>query len=152
MSTQKVDTDRRGLPLVPVQQQEQAQRRTRPLAPIPRWRRPVTGYVLSIPFIGVTSLGVLWLQHLFPHFSFFDGLLLLAVMVIAMIWGIGPALFSALLSTAALVYMYIPLPASLHMTTLNALQPIAPFFLSSVIIALMTGQRESARDAIPSSV
>jgi signal transduction histidine kinase len=101
--------------------------------------------VLSIPFIGVTSLGVLWLQHLFPHFSFFDGLLLLAVMVIAMIWGIGPALFSALLSTAALVYMYIPLPASLDMTTLNALQPIAPFFLSSVIIAFITGQRESAR-------
>jgi signal transduction histidine kinase len=144
MSTQKVDTDRRGLPLVPVQQQEQAQRRTRPLARIPRWRRPVTGYVLSIPFVGVTSLGVLWLQRLFPHFSFFDGLLLLAVMVIAMIWGIGPALFSALLSTAALVYMYIPLSASLDMTTLNALWPIAPFFVTSVIIALITGQRESA--------
>jgi signal transduction histidine kinase/PAS domain-containing protein len=145
MSTKKVDTDPRGLPLVTVQQQQQAQRRKHSIAQIPRWRRPVTGYVLSIPIIGVTSLGILWVQHLFPFISFFDGLLLIAVMVIAMIWGIGPAIFSVLLSTSVLVYMYIPISASLDITTLNALRPVAPFFLSSVIIAIITGQRESAR-------
>jgi signal transduction histidine kinase/PAS domain-containing protein len=145
MSTKKIDTDPRGLPLVTVQQQQQAQRRKNSFAQIPRWRRPVTGYVLSIPIIGVTSLGILWVQHLFPYIFFFDGLLLLAVMVIAMIWGIGPAIFSALLSTSVLVYMYIPISASLDITTLNALRPVAPFFLSSVIVAIITGQRESAR-------
>ena len=108
MSTKKVATDRRGLPLVSVRLQQQAQRHKRSVAQIPRWRRPFTGYVLSIPLVGVTSLGVLWVQHLFPHFSFFDGPLLLAVMVMAMIWGIGPAIFSALVSTAALAYLYIP--------------------------------------------
>src|SRR5207248_10011184 len=83
--------------------------------------------------------------HLFPHFSFFDGPLLLAVLVIAMIWGIGPALFAALVSTAALIYLYIPISMSLDVNTWNALLPLAPFFLSSVLVAVVTGQRESAR-------
>jgi signal transduction histidine kinase/PAS domain-containing protein len=145
MSTKKVETERRGLPLMPTRLQQQAQRRKRSVAQIPRWRRPLTGYVLSIPFVGVTSLGVLWVQHSFPHFYFFDGPLLLVIMVMALIWGVGPALFSALISTAALAYMFIPISKSLDVTTLNALLPIAPFFLSGVIVALVTGQRESAR-------
>jgi K+-sensing histidine kinase KdpD len=112
---------------------------------MPRWRRSITGYVLSIPVVGITLLGVLWVQHLFPHFSFFDGILLLVIMVIAMIWGIGPALFSALVSTAALVYLYIPITVSLDVNTWKVLLPFAPFFLSGVLIAVVTGQRESAR-------
>ncbi len=145
MSTKKVDTDRRSQPRVSIHLQQQSRRRKRSVAQMPRWRRPFTGYVLSIPFVGVTSLGVLWVQRQFPHFSFFDGPLLLTVMVIAMIWGIGPALFSALVSTAVLAYMYIPISMSLDVTTWNALLPITPFLLASVIIAIVTGQRESAR-------
>ena len=145
MSTKKLDTDRRGLPRVSIHVQQQSRRRKRSVAQMPRWRRPFTGYVLSIPFVGVTSLGVLWVQRQFPHFSFFDGPLLLTVMVIAMIWGIGPALFSALVSTAVLAYIYIPISMSLDVTTWNALLPITPFLLASVIIAIVTGQRESAR-------
>jgi signal transduction histidine kinase len=41
--------------------------------------------------------------------------------------------------------MYIPVPMSLDVTTWNALLPIAPFLFASVIIAIVTGQRESAR-------
>ncbi len=145
MSTKKVDTDRRGLPLAPVRLQQQAQRHKHSVSRMPMWRRPVTGYVLSIPVVGVTSLGILWIQHLFPHFSFFDGPLLLVVMAIAMIWGIGPALFCAIISTVALVYLYIPISVSLDVNTWNPLIPLAPFFLSSVLIAVVTGQRESAR-------
>ncbi len=145
MSTKKVDTDRRGLPLAPVRLQQQAQRHKHSVSRMPMWRRPATGYVLSIPVIGVTSLGILWIQHLFPHFSFFDGPLLLVVMAIAMIWGIGPALFCAIISTVALVYLYIPISVSLDVNTWNPLIPLAPFFLSSVLIAVVTGQRESAR-------
>ena len=144
MSTKKRDTDRRSLTLDPLHLQQRSQRRKRSLAKMPRWRRPFTGYLLSIPVVGVTALGVLWVQHLFPHSSFFDGSLLLAVMVIAIIWGIGPGLFCALISTAALAYLFIPLSESLDVRTWNALFPLAPFFLSGVIIAVVTGQRESA--------
>ncbi len=145
MSTKKVATDHRGLPLVPVQLQQQARRRKRSFAKMPRWRRPLIGYVLSIPFVGVTTLGVQWVQHQFPNFYFLDGPLLLVIMVIALMWGVGPALFSALVSTAALTYVYIPVSQSLDVTAWKALLPIAPFFLSGVIIAVVTGQRESAR-------
>ncbi len=145
MSTKKVDTDRRGPPILPIRLQQQAQRHKRSVTRMPLWRRPVTGYVLSIPVVGVTSLGILWIQHLFPHFSFFDGPLLLVVMAIAMIWGIGPALFCAIISTVALIYLYIPISVSLDVNTWNSLLPLAPFFLSSVLIAVVTGQRESAR-------
>jgi signal transduction histidine kinase/PAS domain-containing protein len=145
MSRKEAFTDHRGRSLMLERPQQQAQRRRRSVARMPRWRRPFTGYVLSIPFVGGTSLGVLWVQRLFPHFYFFDGPLLLAVMVMALIWGVGPALFSALLCTAALASMSIPVSLSLDVTTWNALLPIAPFFLSSVIIAVLTGQRESSR-------
>src|SRR5260370_4753393 len=60
-------------------------------------------------------------------------------------WGVGPALFFALVSTAALAYVYIPVSQSLDVTAWKALLPIAAFFLSGVIIAVVTGQRESAR-------
>ena len=145
MSTKKVDTDLQGLPLVPVRSQQQAQRRKRSVVRIPWWRRSFTGYVFSIPFVGVVTLGVMWLQHQFPQYYFFGGPLLLVIMVMSLIWGIGPALFSALLSTVALAYMYLPVPRSLDVTAWQALLPIAPFFLSGVIIAVVTGQRESAR-------
>lgn len=145
MSTKKVDSNPRSLPLVPERLHQQTQGRNRSVVPISWWRRPFPGYVFSILFVGVTSLGVLWIQHLFPQFYFFDGPLLLAIMVMALIWGVGPALFSALVSTAVLAYLYIPIPKSLDITVWNAFLPIAPFFLSGVIIAVVTGQRESAR-------
>src|SRR3989440_2651423 len=145
MSTKKVDTDRRGPPIVPIRLQQQAQRHKHSVSRMPMWRRPATGYVLSIPVIGVTSLGILWIQHLFAHSSFFHGPLLLLVLAIAVIWGIGPALFCAIISTVALIYLYIPISVSLDVNTWNSLLPLAPFFLSSVLIAVVTGQRESAR-------
>ncbi len=145
MSTKKVDTNRRGLPLGTIRLQQQALRHQRSIVRMPWWRRSFTGYVFSIPFVGVTTLGIQWVQNLFPQFYLFGGPLLLAVMVMALIWGVGPALFSALLSTAALTYLYIPVPRSLDITAWKALLPIAPFFVSGVIIAVVTGQRESAR-------
>jgi signal transduction histidine kinase/PAS domain-containing protein len=145
MSTKKVDTDRQGLPIVPVPLQQHTQRRKRSVVRMPWWRRSFTGYVFSIPFVGVVTLGVTWMQHLFPQYYFFGAPLLVAIMVMALIWGVGPALFSALLGTVALAYLYLPVPRSLDVTAWQALLPIAPFFLSGVIIAVVTGQRESAR-------
>jgi len=143
MSRKEAIPDRGGRPRMLLQQQAQVHKRR--VARISMWRRPFTGYLFSIPFFALISLGILRLQRLFPHFSFFEGPLLLAVMVIALIWGVGPALFSALLSTAALAYFYIPAFQSLNFTTWDDVLPIVPFFFSGVILAVITGQRESAR-------
>lgn len=145
MSAKKVDTNPGSLPLVPERLHQQAQGRNRSVVRIPWWRRSFPGYVFSIAFVGAMSLGVLWIQRLFPQFYIFDGLLLLVIMVVALVWGVGPALFSALLGSAVLAYLYIPLPKSLDSIAWNAFLPIVPFFLSGVIVALVTGQRESAR-------
>ena len=143
MSRKEAIPDRGGRLRMRLQQQAQVHKRR--VARIPMWRRPFTGYLFSIPFFALISLGILWVQRLFPHFYFFEGPLLLAVMVIALIWGVGPALFSALISTAALAYFYIPAFQSLSFTTWDNVLPIVPFFFSGVILAVITGQRESAR-------
>ncbi len=143
MSRKEAIPDRGGRPRMLLQQQAQVHKRR--VARISMWRRPFTGYLFSIPFFALISLGILRVQRLFPHFYFFEGPLLLAVMVIALIWGVGPALFSALISTAALAYFYIPAFQSLNFTTWDDVLPIVPFFFSGVILAVITGQRESAR-------
>src|SRR5438034_9081223 len=118
MSKKEALTDHRGRSLMLGRLQQQAQGRKRSAARMPRWRRPVIGYVLSIPFVGGVSLGILWVQHRFAHFSFFDGPLLLAVMVIAVIWGIGPAIFSALLCASVLCHVYIAVSLCLDLILL----------------------------------
>ncbi len=146
MSTKKALPDRQGRrPLQSVHFQQEAQLRRRYVAQMPRWRRPFTGYLFSIPFIALTTLGVQWIHHLYPHFLFFSGPLLLAVMLVALIWGVGPGLFTTILSTAALAYYYFPEFQNLTVTSWDSLFQTTPFFLSGVIIAIITSQRESAR-------
>ena len=155
MSTKKShsDTNQRGRQLVLMSLQKQVLMRKFYVARIPKWRHPLVGYFLGIPVVGVTLLVVMWEQHVLPHFYFSGGPLLLAVMLIALMWGVGPAIFAALLGALALLYLYIP-PfgifdlnswKTLNLSDWNSLLPILPFFISGIIIAIITSQRESAR-------
>ena len=155
MSKKKLhfDTGQQGRQLVLMSLQKQVLMRKFYVARIPKWRHPLVGYFLSIPLVGLTLLGVMWEQHVLPHFYFSGGPLLLAVMLIALIWGVGPAIFAALLGALALLYLYIP-PfgifdlnswKNLNLSDWNSLLPILPFFISGIIIAVITSQRESAR-------
>ena len=147
MSTKKPysGTDQQGRQLVLMSLQKQAQMRKFYVARIPKWRHPLVGYILSIPLVGLTLLGDMWEQHMLPHFYFSGGPLLLAVMLIALIWGVGPAIFAALLGALALIYLYIPPFASFELSDWHSLLPVLPFFISGIIIAVITSQRESAR-------
>src|SRR5712692_6131887 len=145
MSTKKIHTEDQEHPLVLVSLQKQAQMRRRYIAEIPRWRHPFVGYILSAPLIGGTLLGVLWEQRMLPHFYFSGGPLFLAVILITLIWGVGPAVFAALLSTLALIYLYIPPLGNFDFTHWESAVPFLPFFISGIIIIIITGQRESAR-------
>ncbi len=155
MSSKKLrsDTRQQDRQLVLMSLQKQAQIRKFYVARIPKWRHPLVGYILSIPLVGLTLLGVTWEQHMFPHFYFTGGPLLLTVMLVALIWGVGPAIFAALLSALALLYLYIsPFGIfdlnswkNLYLNDWNSLLPVLPLFISGVIIAVITSQRESAR-------
>ena len=122
-----------------------AQMRKRYVAQIPRWRHPLIGYVISVPVVGLAILGVLLLKYYLPAFAFPGVLMFLAVVVIALFWGVGPALFSVVLSAIALDYLYFSPVGQFTLNSLPGLLQILPFVVSGIIIAIITGQRESAR-------
>jgi len=146
------DSNRRGQPLVLVSLQEQSKMRRLYIARIPRWRHPFIGYISTIPLVGLALLGVMWEQHVLPHFYFSGGPLFLIVMLVAVLWGLGPAIFTALLSALALTYLYIPPFGNFDLSNWKSFESswynvlvALPFFISSVVIAIIASQRESAR-------
>src|SRR5258708_11115345 len=144
MYLSKIRTGQRGRPMVAARLQQEAERRKRYIAQIPRWRHPLVGYVLSVPLIGL-GLVVAHLEVLLLHGVYFPSLpLILPVLIAALIWGTGPALLSVLLGTLVLDYFFLP-PEAFNITSWDGILRILPFVISGIIIAIIAGQREVAR-------
>src|SRR5256714_11303001 len=79
------------------------------------------------------------------HFYFPGALMLLTIVLVAFIWGVGPALLSVFLSTLALDYFFIPSSEQLSLQSWDGVAQILPFFLIGIIVAIISGQREAAR-------
>jgi signal transduction histidine kinase len=89
---------------------------------------------------------VLLAKYFLPSNLYFPGLpLTLSVLLVALFWGVGPALFSILLSALALDYLSFPPNGQFGITTWNGLLQVLPFVIAWLVIAIITGQRESAR-------
>src|SRR5207249_5471519 len=113
---------------------------------IPRWRRPVVGYIFSFLLVGAALLGSLFArQMLKENFYFLGSLFALAILFAALFWGVGPALLTLLLSTLALDYFFIPPTQQFTFYTLDSVLQLLPFIVTGLIIALITAQRERAR-------
>jgi signal transduction histidine kinase len=82
---------------------------------------------------------------LLPQFAFVDAPMFLAVVVIAALWGTGPALFAVLVSAVLLDYFVLPPVQVFGLHTGEGLLQLLPFLLAGVLIAVMTSQREQAR-------
>ena len=108
-------------------------------------QRVWSGYLLSAPVIALAFLAM-WLgQRLLPQFAFVDAPMFLAVVVIAALWGTGPALLAVLSSAVLLDYFVLPPAQVFGLHTGEGLLQLLPFLLAGVLIALMTSQREQAR-------
>src|SRR6266700_3757214 len=119
--------------------------RSKPLRQIPLWRHPLLGYLFSVPLVSL-STGILLLEsHFLPNLSSRGPVLSLAIVLVALIWGIGPAIFAVLLSTLTLNYFLLPPLNQFTLTTWDGLLQILPFMLAGLLIAIIAGQRESAR-------
>ncbi len=130
--------------MVVVRLQQEAERRKRYIAQIPRWRHPLVGYVLSVPLTGLGLLGA-HLEQLLIREAYFPALpLILPVLIVALMWGTGPALLSVLLGTLVLDYFFLP-PEAFNITSWDGILHILPFVISGFIIAIIAGQREVAR-------
>ena len=130
--------------MVLVRLRQEAERRKRYIAQIPRWRHPEIGYVLCFPLVGLGLL-LARLEQLLLHGNYFPGLpLILPVLIVALIWGTSPALLSVLLGTLVLDYFFIS-PEAFNITSLDSILRVLPFIISGAIIAIIAGQREAAR-------
>ena len=106
-------------------------------------RAPNEGLVLSGTAMGL--IFALFMNMVLPHFYFPDASMLLAIVLVAFIWGVGPALLTVILGTLALDYFFIRPDEQLSLQSWNGLAQILPFFLVGIIVAIISGQREAAR-------
>jgi signal transduction histidine kinase len=111
------------------------------------WRKSAVGYPCAILLVavgvGLTLLG----EFLLPRFYFPSVLLLVAILLTSLFWGVGPGLLALALSCAALAYFYLAPFGDLSLTPLNweLLFQMLPFVLAGLVVAILTSQREAAR-------
>ncbi len=139
-------TERSGRPLKLVRLQKRVELRRLYAAHQPRWRHSLVGYLVSIPIVALgVAASMLGRQFLGANF-FFPGIpLSISILIVALFWGVGPALLSVLLATVALDYFYIPPFFQFDPMTLKGVLQILPFLVSGLFIAIIAAQREAAR-------
>ncbi len=115
------------------------------VAQLPRWRHPLVGYLVGLLLVGL-GLGVgLVERHLLLPFSFPGVPLLFTIVLVALLWGVGPAFFAMLLSLLVLDYWYVPPFGTLGAYEWSGMLQLLTFASAGIIIALLTHQREVAR-------
>jgi signal transduction histidine kinase len=114
-------------------------------AKIPVWRQPLVGYLASVPLVALAILTTSILRGALGDFHFPSALLILAVLIVATVWGVGPSLFTLLLSAVLLEYNFtLPPNQFLIRNWVDGVQ-LLPFLVSGLIVAIITAQRERAR-------
>lgn len=118
---------------------------TSSVAQLPRWRHPLVGYLVGLLLVGLGfGVGVVETQLLLP-FSFPGVPLLFAVVLVALLWGVGPAVFAILLSLIVLDYWYVPPFGTPGASEWSGILQLLTFASAGLVIALLTNQREVAR-------
>ena len=118
---------------------------THPAAQLPRWRHPLVGYLVGLSLVALgLGVGVVETKLLLP-FSFPGVPLLFAIVLVALLWGVGPAIFVMLLSLLVLDYWYVPPFGTIGAYGWSGILQLLTFAGAGIIIALLTNQREVAR-------
>jgi len=112
---------------------------------VPRWRRPIVGYVISIPFIAATLYASLLFQEMLGEFRFPGSLLVLPVVFVAICWGVGPSVFAVVLSALLLDCYFIQPVGQLGMFKSYDILQFIPFIISGITIATISARRERER-------
>jgi len=113
---------------------------------IPRWRHPLTGYFAAVPIVGAGIALIVLAKMMLGDTFVFPGLSpLLSILLVALLWGVGPALFAVLISSVALDYIYFPPVNHFDLASLQGIAQVLSFVLAGLFVAVITGQRESAR-------
>jgi signal transduction histidine kinase len=92
----------------------------------------------------VTLFITISLQQLLHRFLFPGTFLLLPVLLVALIWGVGPALLLLLISIISLDYYFVPIVGQFSLTDGRDILQFLPLFVIGLIILLVASQRERA--------
>ena len=111
----------------------------------PWWRSPIVGYIICPFLIATAATSELTLQQLGLRVYTASAMFYLANVVIAWLWGVGPALLAIVLGYFALDIFVIP---PFGVFTFNGVSDVAlffPFIITQLLVVLITTQREKAR-------
>ena len=86
---------------------EQAERRQQYLAHLPWWRKPLWGYLLALPLIAFEHAHPAALRTPGYTACFCYAPVFLVTLLIAWIWGTGPAIVAIVLGALALNYFFL---------------------------------------------
>jgi signal transduction histidine kinase len=115
---------------------------------IPRWRRPLIGYLVGIFLIAVslTSDFISRLSFIHTPIPGIGLYLYFVTLIIAIFWGLGPSILVLFASFLAADFLYIqPVAEALHYDTLEDLANVVAFISAGLLIAIVGHRREAAR-------
>jgi len=108
-------------------------------------RYPATGYLASSLVAGAAVALTLLFKERVPGFNVFTVLFLLAVVMVALLWGGGPSLLATLESAVLLgFFIYRPMFSS-SSTSVGAAISLVLLLLVGILISQLTGQMAWAR-------
>jgi signal transduction histidine kinase len=109
------------------------------------WRLPAVGYLVSLPLIGCSLLVPLLEQRFADHHYFLGTALFFVTVLVALIWGAGPGLFSLLLALLVLSYVLL-LPFAVSGTgDWTGILILLPFCFAALLVVFLTSRLERAR-------
>lgn len=120
------------------------------LSSLPWWKRRGPGYgfafLIIAAFTTVTLIGERMVSvYYFPN----SASLLMGILCVALLWGVGPGLFAAILSCCVLFYIDLFPKGDVGSGTPSynweILFPVILFAIVSIAVVILIGQREAAR-------
>src|SRR6266566_5429923 len=116
----------------------------------PQWlpkslRHPLIGYLVAILLASITTFLTLQFVQIYPSFAFAGLLEVLAVALVALIWGVGPSLLATLIGAILLNFFILPPPFSWSLHDTTSLVETALFLLVGFTISIVASQIERAR-------
>jgi len=140
--------DKRGRRYRRMSLEQRTELRKSYIANVPRWRHPSVGYFMALPMVGIIVICTMYFLQIVGRFLFSSTLYILAVLFVALLWGVGPAMLAIVLSALALTHFFIfPMETwyTIKLEDWPDLLQLLPFVISCLIITLITSQRERAR-------
>ena len=114
------------------------------------WLHPLFGY-LSSPLLVALGIAVLKLEFFFlPSFHFPGAPFFFIILLVAFVWGLGPALLTVALCGLALDFFYLPATFTFRfdIITAKSFAQMLPFVVVGSLISMIIVQRESVHKRV----